>query len=71
MNNCNAPICARDKNPNFKNEVYWYAGEEVCTCSKSAKFKDKQRDINKWVKLGKFKNLDIPYNAYELETRSI
>ena len=69
--NCEAPICVNDKNKNFKNEVYWYTGESICTCQKTAKFKTKQRDINKWVKLGKFKNLDIPYTATDLETRSI
>lgn len=69
--NCEAPICVNDKNPNYKKEVLWYAGEPVCTCQKTAKFKTKQRDINKWVALKKFKNLDIPYTAFELETRSI
>jgi len=68
---CEAPICKDDPNPNFKHAVKWYAGEDVCTKSPYTKWQKKQIDINKWVKLGKFRNLEILYTAYELETKSI
>lgn len=69
--NCNAPICAGDKTENWKHNVVWYAGEEVCQKVPFTKFQKKQIDINKWVKKGMFKNIDVPYTAHELETRSI
>lgn len=68
---CNAPICSGDKNPNYKVEVIWYAGEEVCTKAPYLKFQRKQLDINKWVNKGKFKELDRPLNAHQLETLAI
>jgi hypothetical protein len=68
---CNAPICKDDNNPKFKDEVLWFAGEEVCTQTPYSKFQKKQLDINKWVAKGKFKNMDEPYTAHQLETRCI
>jgi hypothetical protein len=68
---CEAPICQDDQNPNYKMEVIWYAGEKVCLMSPYQKFQKKQIDINKCVKKGIFKNLDVPYTAHDLETRSI
>lgn len=68
---CNAPICAGDTNPDYRKNVIWYAGEEVCQKSPYTKFQRKQLDINKCVKLGKFKNLEVAFTALDLETRSI
>ena len=68
---CEAPICIGDPESNYKNEVLWYAGEPVCQKTPYQKFQKKQIDVNKWVAKGKFANLDIPYTAHELETRSI
>ena len=68
---CEAPICAGDFNPNFKNEIFWYAGEPVCQRTPYTKFQKKQIDINKWVKRGMFKNTEVAYNAHALENASI
>lgn len=68
---CEAPVCAGDPNDNFKNEVVWYAGEPVCIKTPYQKFQKRQVDINKWVAKGRFKNMDLAYNATELETRAI
>lgn len=69
--NCPAPICNCDPNPNYKDEVVWYPGEIICKKAPYQKFQKKQTEINKYVKKGKFKNLDVPYTAYDLENRSI
>ena len=68
---CNAPICQNDDNLNWKNDTVWYAGEPVCMKSPYQKFQQKQKDINKWVAKGKFRNMDIPYTAHDLETKLI
>lgn len=68
---CEAPICSGDANDNYKKEAIWYAGEYVCLKVPYQKFQKKQIDINKWVKKDKFKNIDIPYTAHDLEHRSI
>lgn len=69
--NCNAPICQDDPNPNWRDETIWYAGEKVCTKEPFAKFQKKQLAINKEVAKGTFRNTDEPYTAIDLETRSI
>ena len=68
---CEAPICRLDPNPNYKNEVIWYAGEKICMKAPYEKFQIKQLEINKEVAKGKFKHVDVSYTAHELETRSI
>lgn len=68
---CNAPICAGDPNPNYKKEVVWYAGEEICEMKPYAKFQKKQVAVNKEVKSGHFRHIEEPFNAFDLETRSI
>lgn len=68
---CEAAICQDDPNPNSKDEVVWYPGEEVCKKGPYQKFQKKQKDINRWVEKGEFKNLDTPYTANELETGCI
>lgn len=68
---CEAPICCDDKNPKYKTEVIWYAGEKICTKGPYQKFQKKQIEINKCVTKGIFKNMDVPYTAHDLETRSI
>ncbi|MDO8659600.1 MAG: hypothetical protein Q7K54_03275 [Candidatus Parcubacteria bacterium] len=68
---CNAPICQDDPNPNYKDEVIWRPGEKVCLKGPYQAFQKKQIEINKLVAVGKFKNMDIPYTAYDLETKSI
>jgi len=69
--NCNAAICQDDVIPDYKNEVPWYPGEEVCTKEPYTEFQRKQSVINREVKKGTFRKLDEPYTAFELETRSI
>lgn len=68
---CEAPICQGDPNCNYKKEVVWIPGEIVCKRSPYQKFQKKQIEINKLVKKGKFKNIDKPYAAEDLETKSI
>jgi len=68
---CEAPICQGDSNPNYENEVIWLPGELVCQKRPYHKFQQKQVDINKWMAKGMFKNIDEPYTATDLETRSI
>jgi hypothetical protein len=68
---CSAPICPDDTNPSYKDEVIWYPGERICKKSPYEKFQIKQIEINKLVAMGKFKNIDIPYTANDLETKSI
>lgn len=68
---CNASICNCDQNKNYKKEVVWYPGEEVCQKTPYTKFQKKQLEINRDVKSGHFKHLDRCYTAHELETTSI
>ena len=68
---CEAPICQGDPNPNYKDEVIWHPGEKVCMKKPYEKFQRKQLDINKWVKKGKFKNIDVAYTAKDLEEKLI
>lgn len=65
--NCDAPICALDKNPNFKKELVWYVGEKVCTHLPLTKFQKKQINFNNLLKIGKIKNSKKVYNAKMLE----
>ncbi len=68
---CEAAICTGDPNPNYKNEVVWCPGEELCKKGPYKKFQKKQIDINDCFKKGSFKNVDERYTAKELENRSI
>lgn len=68
---CNAAICAGDPEPDYKNEAPWYPGEEICQKKPFQKFQKVQTIINKEVKNGTFKNIDVPHTAHELETRLI
>lgn len=65
--NCEAPICAGDPNQNYKKELVWYSGEKICQRGPYEKFQKVQVEINKQVKKGKFKNIDKPYTANDLE----
>lgn len=64
---CEAPICNDDPNPRYKKEVVWYPSELVCRRKPFEKFQKIQMEINKLAKEGKFKNIDKPYTAKELE----
>ena len=68
---CEAPICNDDPNPNYKKEVIWIPGELICKRRPPQKFQKKQAEINRCVAKGIFKHIDVPYTAYDLETRSI
>lgn len=68
---CEAPICKESAESNYKHELVWYAGEKICQKTPYEKFQKKQLAINKEVKSGKFRHLDVAYNAHDLETRSI
>ena len=69
--NCEAAICSGDPNPNFKNEVVWYPGERICKRKPFQRFQRRQVEINKLVAKGKFKHLDTPYTARDLEVMLI
>lgn len=68
---CEAPICNEDTNPNYKKEVIWYPGEKICTRKPYEKFQRVQMEINNLVRKGKFRNIDKPYTAENLEGNSI
>ena len=68
---CEAPICNGDPNPNYKDEVIWWPGEIFCKRKPYEKFQEKQLEINKLVKSGKFKNVDTPYTARDLEEMTV
>lgn len=65
---CEAPICAGDPNPNYKEEVIWYPGEEVCKKAPYQLFQKRQIKINKWLTRGEFKYPGFCFTANELET---
>ncbi len=67
-NNCSAPICQDDDNAEYKRNVLWYAGEEVCQKKPFLEYQRKQKEINREVKKGKFKNLLKAYTADYLES---
>ena len=67
FDNCQAPICALDKNPNFKKEVIWYPGEIVCKYKPLQKFQKKQNNINNLLTIGKFRFKDTAYTVIRLE----
>lgn len=64
---CSAPLCVDDKNPNYKKEVIWYPGELICLKKPYQKFQRVQIEINDLVNKGRFKNIDKPYTAEDLE----
>ena len=68
---CEASICQDDNVPGSREEVIWYADEEVCNKKPYKKFQKKQRDIQKWFRKGKFKNWERGYTADDLENCSI
>ena len=68
---CGSAICAEDPNPNFKEEVLWFPGERVCRKFPYQEFQKKQLSINILLQKRKFKNIDKPYTANELENSSI
>lgn len=68
---CEAPICAGDLNPNYKGEVVWWPSEKICREFPYQEFQKKQLSINILAKKGKFRNVETPYTAYELETLRI
>jgi len=68
---CRASICANDPEPNFKDETLWYPGERVCREFPYQEFQRKQLSINILVQKGRFKNMDKPYTANELENLCI
>ena len=67
LDSCNSPICQDDFNPNYKKEVIWYPGESICTKKPYKKFQSVQIEINDLLRKGKFKNMDKPYTAEDLE----
>jgi len=69
LNNCKAPICRCDWNPNYKEEVVWCPGEEVCKLKPYQKFQEVQIKINKLYRLGRID--DGTYSANHLERLNI
>lgn len=68
---CEAPICSQDTSPNWRKEVVWFPGEEVCGSKPLYLFQKKQLQINKELKAGTFKNTSRAFTASELEGLSI
>ena len=69
LENCSAPICARDPNPNYKKEVIWYPGESICNSKPHQPFQRKQIDINRSIVNGEFVDINKPYIVSSLESR--
>jgi len=67
---CTAPICSDDNNPNYKKDVMWYPGESVCGKSPMTKWQRNQRKINRKVAKGTFKHTDTFFTAETLERMS-
>lgn len=63
---CAAPICAGDKNKDYKREVKWFPGESVCGI-KMQRFQKNQRRINKLVTKETFKHVETYFTADSLE----
>ena len=68
---CEAPICNGDPKSDYKNRVLWCPGEIICKRTPYEKFQKKQKDINRWVEKGKFKNVNKYYTANDLENSSL
>lgn len=71
LDNCSAAICNQDTNPNYKDEVLWYPGEQVCRNKPYEKFQLKQIKINELVRNSKFNKVDLGFTANELECLKI
>lgn len=69
--NCEAPICAGDPNPNYKKEVLWYPGELVCRRGPYQRFQKQQSKINRYVAKGQFKYPGYYFTASMLESRQM
>jgi hypothetical protein len=67
--NCSAPICSCDSNPDYKDEVIWYAGEQVCRHQPYELFQERQIEMNKLVSQGRY-DVDRYYTARDLEKLS-
>jgi hypothetical protein len=63
--NCPAPICNCDPNLDYKNEVVWCAGEDICKHKPYQKFQEQQVKLNKLFRKGKIE--DSSFSAKQLE----
>ena len=66
LENCPAPICCCDSNPDYKKVVVWYPSEPVCRYENEEIFPKIQARINELVRRGKWKNT-VGFTAAELE----
>lgn len=64
--NCSAPICSCDPNPNYKDEVIWIPGEQVCRHQPYKLFQERQIEINDWARKGQF-DINRYFTVYDLE----
>lgn len=57
---CQAPICADERNyedtPNWKDDLIWYPGEDVCGKTPFTRWQKRQSKINRMVAAGTFKH---------------
>ena len=67
--NCSAPICSCDENPNYKNEVVWCPSEQICKYQPYQEFQKKQIILNKLFREGKIE--DGTFSANHLEALKI
>lgn len=63
--NCSAPICCCDPNKDYKDEVVWCPGEDICRWKPYQKFQEQQAIINKLFRKGKIEDGSFP--AHHLE----
>jgi hypothetical protein len=60
---CPGSICLNDPTPGWTENILWYPGEPVCTREHLTKLQKRQRKINKWLKMGVFKNPNRYFTA--------
>ena len=64
--NCNAPICAEDTNPNFRDEVVWHPDEEICKLKPTERWHKLQHSLVYLTSTGRFIDKGQGYTANEL-----
>jgi hypothetical protein len=65
LNNCSAPICPQDTNPNYNDEVVWWVGEPICKAQPYSLFQEQQVKLNTLYRKNKIK--DMCFTVSELE----
>lgn len=65
IDTCEAPICVE----NNDDKIVWLPSELICTKRPFNSVQKKQMRINRAVKDGTFRNIDVPLTLKDLRTR--